>query len=221
MKVMIGTPTYDGRVSTGFAGGVTDLTLKHGDVHHVETVYLRGTVIDRARDFLAYLALKKEMNLLFIDSDISFDHRTARKLLDAAEKTDAGVIGVPYPRRLIDDDAIVYSVATIEGPDGDPDEHGLCEVSALPAGFTLIKHEVLLKLSTIVRSYRQGEHLTPRMFPSLMTKDSDFMYGEDFSFCILAKNAGFKIKALTGCPITHEGDRMFTGTWTRDAKSIW
>lgn len=220
MKILVGTPTYDGRVSTGFTEGLMDLVVEHGAAHTIERMFLRGTLVDRARDLLAFMALERGSNLLFIDSDITFDHRAARSLIDAAEKTDAGVVGIPYPRRPTNSDDIVYSVATIEGPAGDPDEHGLCEVNALPAGFTLIKHEVLAKLATTEHAYRQGEYLTPRMFPSLMTADS-FMYGEDFSFCILAKKAGFKLKALTGCAIGHQGDRMFAGTWTRDAKSVW
>lgn len=228
MKVLIATPTVDGKVSVEYHMGLNESCLKHGDVHDIVSTFVGFTLVDRARDKLASIALEQERNILFIDADIGFDHRVFRKLLDTAEAyPTVGVMGVPYPRRAYvkgEENQEIYSVAAIEGPEGEPDENGVCNVNALPTGFMLIKHEVLAAMAPKLEAYMQGDFVCRRFFPSILLGPSDRpkqLYSEDFSFCILAKQMGVRIAALTGMPITHHGSHEYSGAWRRNSLSAW
>lgn len=227
MDILIATPTYDGRVSTGYAQGLAE-TLRTISTHKFVPAFTRGSLVDRARDNLANTALRTGLDLLFIDADISFDAAVVRRLLEVVEaRSDAGIVSVPYPRRGTNG-RIIFSVATIEGPRGEPDDAGVCSVNAVPTGFTFIRHSVLKGLSDalgpsgtpLIARYRDSADFTAlRFFPSII--GGDRLYGEDYSFCLLCKQIGIKIVAITGERLVHEGEFPYTGAWERNAPSTW
>lgn len=227
MDILIATPTYDGRVSTGYARGLAE-TLGSISTHKFVPAFTRGSLVDRARDDLANNALRTGLDLLFIDADISFGASAVRRILEVAEShSDVGVISVPYPRRGTNG-RIIFSVATIDGPRGEPGDDGVCAVNAVPAGFTLIRHSVLKRLSDalgpsgapLLARYRDSAGFTAlRFFPSII--GGDRLYGEDYSFCLLCKQVGTRIVAITGEHLVHEGEFSYSGAWEREAPSIW
>ena len=94
-RVLIGTPSYDGRIDVWFANSLIQ-TVKIAEkkgifVHAIYTSY--DSLIQRARNSLVRLALTGGYDdLFFIDSDCEWDPQWFFKLLDRPEPIIGGAL---------------------------------------------------------------------------------------------------------------------------------
>ena len=97
------------------------------------------------------------------------------------------------------------------------------EVERSTAGFMMIRRHVFEKIIEQAEFKDQEEHLYGRKSMEYMNLYNffDFKFnaksgqytGEDFNFCKLARNCGFKIYAYTKDYIAHCGRHEFTGRY--------
>lgn len=97
MRILVGTPTYNGQLTTNYTGALLDLwTAFPGQLDWKST---SGTLLAWARNVLASLVLERgHSHLLFIDSDIDYPADLIRRMVDF----DAPVVSAVCPHRTLD-----------------------------------------------------------------------------------------------------------------------
>ena len=105
---------------------------------------------------------------------------------------------------------------------------GLVEIEAGPTGLMLIKRAVLkkiiknrpdLKIKNKVKPGSDKSHEFYYNFFDFAFEDG-YTYGEDLSFCKLARKEGFKLYANTESPTAHRGEYAWTGKFGDSLKDI-
>ena len=94
-KVLIGTPSYDGRIDVWFANSLMSTVKKSIEkdihVHAIYTSY--DSLVQRARNSLVKLALDGGYDdLFFIDSDVEWETEWFFNLLDRPEPIVGGAL---------------------------------------------------------------------------------------------------------------------------------
>ena len=153
-----------------------------------------GCYIHWNREHIARQAVENKdiTHLLFIDSDMWFEHDAAERLL----KRDKDIIGVPYNLRKDPPTSTMKmhdengNVLWQEYPDG------LIKAAAVATGFMLIKTNVFEKIQKPWFFFEANE-------------DGDLVTGEDMWFCFAARKAGFDIWADSTISVKHIGDKLF------------
>ena len=103
MKIMIGTPAYNGQVTTAYVETLLRL-LDHFRARHpqvrFETRLLTSSILPFLRNLYASLVLEDESftHLLFVDADMGFGPALIERMIDA----DKPVVGTMYPLRSLD-----------------------------------------------------------------------------------------------------------------------
>ncbi len=174
-------------------------------------------------------------NMLFVDSDIRFDTKTAFALLNSPYD----IVFAPYPvkqhfwdkskkgmknhpdslPKLMGNKYTIRQVKNAEIIDD-----AYVEVEHGTAGFMMIRRHVFEKIIEqkpnlrIKKNIFTGEGLMEYMnlynfFDFKFNAKSGQYTGEDFNFCKLARNCGFKIYAYTKDYIAHCGRHEFTGRY--------
>ena len=165
---------------------------KPGNWKHVDCPRIN---VAEARNLLADYALKQNCtHILFIDDDMTFPQDACIRLLDHDKDI---ISGLAFKRRE-DYSPCIYNV--IDGTlttITDKIKKGLIEVDACGAAFLLVKMEVFEALT--LPYFVWGDK-------SLGIHEADGGVGEDISFCLRAKKAGFKVFVDTDLIIKHIGD---------------
>lgn len=97
MRILVGTPTYNGQLTTHYTGSLLALWTAMGDRLTWKTT--SGTLLAWARNTLASLVLESDhTHLLFIDSDIDFSPELIQRMVDF----DHPVVSAVCPHRILD-----------------------------------------------------------------------------------------------------------------------
>lgn len=97
MRILVGTPTYNGQLTTQYTGAL--LALWSALPGQLDWKTTSGTLIAWARNTLASLVLESgHSHLLFIDSDIDYPPDLIRRMLDF----DAPIVSAVCPHRVLD-----------------------------------------------------------------------------------------------------------------------
>ena len=195
-KVFIGTPAYDGKVHVQYAMALLD-TCKILEMYGFEPIVRVSTcgsllVADRNRIIQMFWESGADY-LLCIDSDLGWDPRAVAKLISSQKDFCAGV----YPSR----DRSGFTFRPFLEQDGkivmDP-ETKLLKMEYIPAGFMLIKREVIAKMREefpeLYYSPKDPRSDRESAFCFFDTEvwEGEF-WGEDYVFCRRARQAGFDI----------------------------
>jgi len=97
MRILVGTPTYNGQLTTHYTGSLLALWSEFGGQLDWKTT--SGTLLAWARNTLASLMLESDhTHLLFVDSDIDFPPGLIRRMLEF----DAPIVSAVCPHRVLD-----------------------------------------------------------------------------------------------------------------------
>ena len=100
------------------------------------------------------------------------------------------------------------------------DKTGITEIIGGPAGLTLIHRSVYEKLiknyPKLKINYSSGisdeaKKYLYNFWENTFDSKEGAWYGEDVSFCSLARQAGFKLHALVHCEVGHHGTFNYSG----------
>jgi len=189
---------------------------------------MKSPLIHQARNYLTSVFLMTDYtHLLFIDSDVAFGPEAALRMLVAGKD----IITTPYRAKNPD---IATHTYTVKFPDPKVVPilpGGLVEIEAGPTGLMLIHRRVFEK---IIKN-RPDLKIKNRANEALVQTDKShefyynffdfafedgYTWGEDVSFCKLARKEGFKLYANTDSPTAHHGEFAWKGTFVDSMKDI-
>jgi glycosyltransferase involved in cell wall biosynthesis len=204
-RVLIGTPSYDGRIDVWYANSLMQtVKMSNGrgyDVHAIYTSY--DSLIQRARNSLFRLALQGNYDyLFFIDSDCEWEPEWFFNLLDRPEPIVGGSLikkseNEGYTVKLMDKN-LKYS-----------QDNKLIEVDGVGTGFMKLSKFAIQKLWEISEPYlSEGEE--HRMICDIKVENGDLI-SEDYVIGNKWKGLGYKVWLDPTITLNHIGIKKFKG----------
>ena len=189
---------------------------------------MKSPLIHQARNYLTSVFLTTEYtHMLFIDSDVEFQADAGLRMLVA----DKDIICTPYRAKNPDLNNHTYTVKFANPKVVPILPGGLVEIEAGPTGLMLIKRVVFERIMKnhpqlkIKNSANQALKETEKShsfyynFFDFAFEDG-YTYGEDVSFCKLARDNDFRIYANTDSMTSHRGEHAWFGKFGDSLKDI-
>ena len=204
-RVLIGTPSYDGRIDVWFANsllGTVKLAHEKGIfVHAIYTSY--DSLIQRARNSLFKLAIDGGYDdLFFIDSDAEWEPEWFFRLLDRPEP----FVGGALVKKSSNEG---YTVKLLNKELKKSQDGKLIEVDGVGTGFLKINRFALQKLWDMSEEYlSEGEK--HRMVCDIKVENGDLI-SEDYILCNKWKSLGYKVWLDPTITLNHIGTKKFKG----------
>lgn len=209
-KILIGTPSYDGKLDIYYIDSLLN-TLSLSEKNNVEIYPLfmcYDSLVQRARNDLFKVAHDTDVDFLFfIDGDIGWNPNDFFKLINS----DKDIIGGSYRKKT--DDQELYVVKALDDKDKSLnltiDNDGLMEVAGLGCGFMKISKNAVNTLWDASKQYNceKGEN---RMVFEVVCEDNDLI-SEDIYMCKKWRKLGNKIYLDTTITCSHTGTKTFFG----------
>lgn len=204
-KVLIGTPSYDGRIDVWFANSLV-ATVKEAEkkgifVHAIYTSY--DSLVQRARNSLVKLALDGGYDdLFFIDSDIEWEPEWFFRLLNRPEP----VVGGALVKKT---DTEGYTVKILDKTLKYSSDKKLLEVNGVGTGFLKVSRFALEKLWEASDPYTsEGEK--HRMVFDIKVENGELI-SEDYIMCNKWQSLGYKVWLDPTITCNHIGVKKFKG----------
>jgi hypothetical protein len=244
-SLFVATPMYGGMCTGMYASAVMQCVGMFGQ-NNIQMYYsfmMNESLITRARNSMAYDFLKSDAtHLMFIDADIGFNPADIPRMVDA----DVDIICGLYPKKEINwvevDAAVKRGVPpqqlanhtgafVVNLPHGEQTKSGNInqpmEIANGGTGFMLIKRKVFEDLADKVPSYTNDMYhavdtvrevkVIKEFFATSIDEESNRLLSEDYHFCKIARQAGFKVYAAPWAHFTHTGTYGFSGALPRSA----
>jgi hypothetical protein len=228
MKILVGTPTYNGQLTTNYTGSLLALWSELGA--HLDWKTTSGTLLAWARNTLASTVLASDhTHLLFVDSDIDFPASLIRRMVEF----DAPIVSAVCPHRTLDprrfhamsrahDDpgsAWARSLSFIlELEEPHVEKAGFYRATRTGTGLMLIKREVFETLKAAcpelyrpaAGTYYEFQGLTHvlQCFDPAYDENGVTM-GEDVSFCRRWRATGGELWVVFDETVGHVGPFVF------------
>ena len=204
-RVLIGTPSYDGRIDTWFADSLVR-TVKQADpkqinIHAIYPSY--DSLIQRARNDLARMAMDGGYDtLFFIDSDVEWEPEWFFRLLARPEP----IVGAALIKKS---DQESYTVKIIKKNLTKSEDDALVQVDGLGTGFLKVDRFALEKLWLMSEPYVH-DGVPNRMVFDLKIVDGDLI-SEDYVMCHKWQSLGYKVWLDPSITINHNGVKKYQG----------
>ena len=204
-RVLIGTPSYDGRIDVWFANsllGTVRMAIEKGiHVHAIYTSY--DSLIQRARNSLFKLAIDGGYDdLFFIDSDAEWEPEWFFRLLDRPEP----IVGGALVKKTSKEG---YTVKLVDKHLKWSEDKKIIEVDGVGTGFLKINRFALEKLWDMSEEYiSEGEK--HRMVCDIKVENGDLI-SEDYILCNKWKSLGYKVWLDPTITLNHIGTKKFKG----------
>lgn len=231
MRLFISTPASGGFLYDRYVGSLL-ASVERAKIEGIISecmVHFQGkeSLIHRARNHAAHVFIQSEFDkLLTIDADITWTYEDLKRIVTS----DKEIIGGTYP---IKNFPVCMNFNALEGRGTEflktgrgydldawsafvhkyADSEGLVEVRHLPTGFLCATRDVFAKLSHTVEVYHSRQPETGEIrgyfhfYPSEINEGS--LESEDWGWCRLAREAGFKIYLDTKVTLGHVGSWEF------------
>jgi hypothetical protein len=237
--LFITTPMYGGMTTGFFCQSLIPLPglLKERGIDVSFSFMFNESLVQRARNGLVNVFMKNPnaTHLMFIDADIRFNAADILSMMDADKDIICGI----YPKKEINwrtvdmavkqgypvealrhfTGSMVVNLVDYQGEVTVPRDQPV-EVFAGGTGFMMIKREVFEKLQPLVNSYTNDVSETTgelkadtiyEYFPVFIEKETNRLLSEDYAFCKIARDYGFKIYAAPWVNLGHFGTYLFEG----------
>lgn len=242
-SLFIATPMYGGMATGTYTAALmqTPLTLSANGIKMYYTYMMNESLITRARNSLAYDFLASDAtHLMFIDADIGFKPTDIVSMV----KADVDICCGLYPKKEIHWHRVAKAVADgvpaeelknhtatfvvnlVNNERLEVKMNQIAEISNGGTGFMLIKREVFEALADKVPEYTNDMYLatdtvrTPKIIKEFFATSIDpdannRLLSEDYHFCKLARQHGFKIHMAPWVELSHTGTYVFNGALQR------
>jgi choline kinase len=208
-RVLIGTPSYDGRIDVWFANSLIE-TVKMAEkkgifVHAIYTSY--DSLVQRARNSLIKLAIDgKYDDLFFIDSDTEWEPDWFFNLLDRPEPIVGGALIKKTEKEG-------YTVKLLDKKLKHSEDKKLLEVDGVGTGFMKVSKFAFDKLWLASDPYTsEGEQ--HRMVFDIKVENGDLI-SEDYVLCNKWKSLGYKVWLDPTITCNHIGIKKFKGNFKK------
>jgi hypothetical protein len=223
VKLLIATPAYGGMVTTGYLTSIVPvMQLLREEGVHVELYTLSSeSLIPRGRNTCIQRAIDGYFDkVLFIDADLTFTYEKVKMLLNS----DKDLVGGTYPLKAfpicpnfnpLEDQRDLFGLNRqqdnyMQWVNKYADTNGEAEVLHIPTGFMLIDMKVFAKLSHVVPWYQTFQPETKQHrqhFDFFLSGVKGHEYeSEDWAFCRIARENGFKVYLQTRAICGHIGN---------------
>jgi glycosyltransferase involved in cell wall biosynthesis len=204
-RVLIGTPSYDGKVDVWFANSliatVKESIEKDIFVHAIYTSY--DSLVQRARNSLIKLALDGGYDdLFFIDADVEWETEWFFNLLDRPEPIVGGAL-------IKKTDKEGYTVKMLNKKLTWSQDKKLLDVDGVGTGFLKVSRFALEKLWEMSDEY-ESEGEKHRMVFDIKVENGDLI-SEDYVLCNKWKSLGYKVWLNPTITCNHIGIKKFKG----------
>lgn len=213
--VMVGTPTYSGQLVhqylTSYIQSFTDCI--RGEILLAPEFPVNFSLVQYARNWLVYQFLKNPefTHLMWIDSDLGWQHNAIRRLVESGKDIIGGSYTTKHPTKPI------YPFVAC----GPVDEAGMQEVSSLPGGFLLMSRAAVQALwdnsPEMIMEHGGEDHAVRHVCDlELVTSDENGnhvrrLLGEDYVMQVKLRSLGFQMYLQTDIDFVHVGQREFLG----------
>ena len=238
--LFVATPMYGGMCHGTFATSLLMMAPIFSSQHMGFSFahMMNESLITRARDSLANDFLDSECtHLMFIDSDIGFNPQDIIKMVEADKDIICGLypkkeinwtqvadaVHKGYPPQVLGEYTGVFVMNAVDGASQvEVTLSQPVEIANGGTGFMLIKREVFEKLKDVVPTYnndmykitdteRKPRKIYQYFDVSIDRTDNDRLLSEDYHFCKLARDNGFKVWAAPWAQLSHTGSYTFSG----------
>ena len=224
--VVIAIPAYTGQIHLATMRSIVhdmlalsdrgDRVTIHDECGHALIADCRAQIV---ADFLA----SDGTDLVFVDSDVSWEKGALLRLVDHPVDVVAGV----YPVRR---DPLHFTVQfDTSKPEVWSDANGLIEVHGVPAGFLRLTRACLEKMrdayaDTAFFCERAPNQTAWALFADYRLPSNPlFKMGEDYAFCARWRDIGGKVFLDPEMTFGHTGYKTFfgrLGTWLKDQHAV-
>jgi NDP-sugar pyrophosphorylase family protein len=217
-KLMIAIPCYDGKVNIRTAFAIAELVPKLDKMGvRLNLVHMSGcSIITKARNKLVRNFMESDCtDFLFVDADVVINTDAVTRLL--ALSSDKDVVAGSYPRRSKDAKFFLDFYLDEDGQ-LEFDDHGLMRVESVSTGFMLIRRHVIEHMIEKHPEWKyqgDGDGETEHALFDFMILDGQYI-GEDYAFCLRARQDGFKIYLDPMISLPHIGTEEFTRDFEKD-----
>ena len=239
-QIMIATPMYGGLCNGSYTLGLLTAVgiFSRNGIGMQYAHMMNESLITRARNSLAKDFLESDCShLMFIDADIGFNPQDIVRMIHADKDIVCGIYpkkeinwvdvaeavkkGVP-PQELANYTGsfvvnLVNNEKSLEGNFYEP-----LEIANGGTGFMLIKREVFEGLIGKVPVYnndvyhaidteRKPQAINEFFTTSVTNDEARRLLSEDYHFCKIARDAGFRVWAAPWAQLSHTGTYIFNG----------
>lgn len=205
-RVMIGTPSYDGKVEVSYTSSLF-YTTKAAEKRNIELLPLWvsfDALIQRARNDTLQLAYESGVDdLVWIDQDIEWTPQQFFKLLDHP----VDVVGGTYPKK---GDRPEYVVRQMTKRPIDP-QTGLMEVDGLGTGFARMSRQAIHHLWNTSQAYIDPKDMKQRRMICDVIVTNNGLMSEDIRMFEKLQEGGFPIYLDTTITCKHGGYKQYQG----------
>lgn len=242
-KLFVATPMYGGMCTGMYASAVMQCVGAFGQkgIQMYYSFMMNESLITRARNSMAHDFLKSDAtHLMFIDADIAFNPNDIPRMVDADKDIICGI----YPKKEINWVQVSEAVKNGVPPDhlqyhtgafvlnlahGETSKTGSInepiEIANGGTGFMLIKRKVFEDLADKVPSYTNDMYhavdtvrdvkIIKEFFATSIDEESNRLLSEDYHFCKIARENGFKVWCAPWASFSHTGTYNFSGQLPR------
>jgi glycosyltransferase involved in cell wall biosynthesis len=202
-KVMIGTPSHDGRVDVWYANSLVNTVRicepRNIFLNPVSICY--DSLIQRARNDCIKIAVEGDYDcLIFIDSDMEWQPEWVVELIDRSEDIVGGTC------RKKTDEAELYAIKT---RNINKSSNGLIEVESIGTGFVKLSRNALRAIWEASEPYTNGDR-HGRMCCNVIVKDGELV-SEDIVLFERLRELGFSVWLDPKMCCVHIGVKKFYG----------
>jgi hypothetical protein len=208
-RVLIGTPSYDGRIDTWYMDSllatVRESESRGAQVHVVYPSY--DSLIQRARNTLFQIAVADGWDdLFFIDSDTRWSPKDFYRVLNRPEP----IVGAALVRKS---DEEGYTVKLLDKKLRRSEDGQLIEVDGLGTGFMRLTRFALERLWNISEPY-DAEGKEHRMVCDIRVVNRELI-SEDYVIANKWKSLGYKTWLDPSITIQHIGNKKYEGDFQK------
>ena len=209
--LLIATPTHDGKLDHSYVTSLVK-TLKRDVGMPVDTYFLAyDSLIQSARNRILEYALRNAYEYtLFIDSDISWDSRWVKKMIDSKKDVISGVYKTK--REDVEEYAVSYHPDRLS-----INEDGLAKVAGVGFGFIMLSKDALGYLWAHSNSdpyYDYESHSTYKNIFEVKIIENE-LYSEDMIACKKLRDGGFDIYIDPEMECIHTGYKKYSGDFKK------
>jgi len=239
-KIMIGTPCYGAMCTSGYMTSMVQLgsELHHRGISFTMNVLGNESLVQRARNIIAHGFMASDCtHLLWVDADIQFQAEDVLTLLDL----NVDIVGGNYPLKNINWDHVRRQIKA--GKPDSMIQHCASDIVVVPKAVKKKKKIKLRSDKPFEVDYLGTGFMLTTKAPYLAFQkrfpdrwcheprkpigkgdkvwlyydcmnDKDHVYlSEDYYFCAVAQQLGFKIHMAPWIQLQHWGNRGFEGCY--------
>lgn len=214
-KVLIATPSYDGKIDAWYANSLVNTILLgiQKDIFFQPIYMSYDALVQRARNDLVAIAIENDFDdILWIDSDIEWNPEKAIEILEL----DQDIIGLPVIKKTLD--LHNYNIKSNVDDLFVRNDDGLIKVESVGTGFLKMSKKAFTYLWDNSEEYTHNGKICKWIF-NVSIIDGDLV-SEDVFVCRKLNEGGFDIWIDPSSTCNHIGNIKYSGNFENFIKIL-